>query len=74
LDIDIHFTGSTLDCQIGCYYPISLGVPPIFFPPAFGAAMTHIDEPRLESDLGYRFGYLAEFIGFDQEDIAAIAS
>ncbi len=34
--------------------------------------MTHIDERRLETDLGYRFGYLAEFMGFAAEDIAAI--
>jgi hypothetical protein len=34
--------------------------------------MKHIDEPRLESDLGYRFGYLSEFIGFGEEDIRAI--
>lgn len=34
--------------------------------------MTHIDEPRLESDLGYRFNYLARFMGFNGEDIAAI--
>ncbi|MFM7846931.1 MAG: protoglobin family protein [Planctomycetota bacterium] len=34
--------------------------------------MNHIDEPRLESDLGYRFQYLAEFMGFDAADIAAI--
>jgi hypothetical protein len=26
--------------------------------------MQAINEVRLESDLGYRFGYLAEFIGF----------
>ena len=26
--------------------------------------MTHIDEPRLETDLGYRFHYLCEFMGF----------
>jgi hypothetical protein len=32
----------------------------------------HIDEPRLESDLGYRFGYLTEFMGFGSDDIAAI--
>jgi hypothetical protein len=39
-----------------------------------GGAMTitHIDEPRLETDTAYRFGYLCEFIGFGQEDIAAI--
>ncbi len=34
--------------------------------------MKTIDEPRLESDLEYRFGYLAEFIGFSDEDVAAI--
>jgi hypothetical protein len=34
--------------------------------------MKYIDEPRLESDLGYRFHYLAEFMEFDAEDIAAI--
>jgi hypothetical protein len=32
----------------------------------------HIDEPRLEKDLGYRFGYLAEFMGFGPEDVEAI--
>ena len=34
--------------------------------------MKLIDERRLEQDLGYRFGYLAEFIGFGADDIAAI--
>jgi hypothetical protein len=34
--------------------------------------MKHIDEARLENDLGYRFGYLAEFMEFGPEDIAAI--
>ena len=34
--------------------------------------MQCIDEARLESDLGYRFAYLAEFVGFGGEDIAAI--
>ena len=34
--------------------------------------MTRIDEPRLESDTGYRFGYVAGFIGFGDDDIAAI--
>ncbi|MFO0944325.1 MAG: protoglobin family protein [Planctomycetota bacterium] len=34
--------------------------------------MKHIDEPRLESDLGYRFGYVAEFMGFGPEDIETI--
>jgi hypothetical protein len=34
--------------------------------------MQHIDEARLETDLGYRFQYLAEFIGFGQEDIDVI--
>lgn len=34
--------------------------------------MTTIDEPRLETDLAYRFGYIAEFMGFGADDIAAI--
>ena len=34
--------------------------------------MIHIDEPRLESDLAYRFGYVAGFMGFGSDDIAAI--
>lgn len=34
--------------------------------------MKTIDEPKLESDLGYRFGYLAEFMGFGQADIDVI--
>jgi hypothetical protein len=34
--------------------------------------MTHVDEPRLESDLGYRFGYVSEFVGFSTEDAAVV--
>jgi hypothetical protein len=34
--------------------------------------MRHIDEARLERDLGYRFNYLSEFMEFDAEDVAAI--
>ncbi|GAB4465981.1 MAG: hypothetical protein OHK0029_37000 [Armatimonadaceae bacterium] len=34
--------------------------------------MQHIDEERLETDLDYRFQYLAEFMGFGEEDIAVI--
>jgi len=34
--------------------------------------MRQIDEPRLETDLGYRFTYLAEFMGFGPEDIKVI--
>lgn len=34
--------------------------------------MQTIDERRLESDLAYRFGYLAEFMGFGPEDVAVI--
>ena len=34
--------------------------------------MRHIDEARLETDLAYRFEYLAEFIGFGPEDVEAI--
>jgi hypothetical protein len=34
--------------------------------------MKNIDEQKLESDLGYRFGYVTEFMGFGEDDIAAI--
>jgi len=34
--------------------------------------MQKIDETRLESDLGYRFEYMTQFIGFGADDIAAI--
>ncbi len=34
--------------------------------------MKQIDEARLESDLGYRFEYLTEFIGLGEDDIKAI--
>ncbi|VTT99764.1 hypothetical protein : Uncharacterized protein OS=Sorangium cellulosum (strain So ce56) GN=sce0288 PE=4 SV=1: Protoglobin [Gemmataceae bacterium] len=34
--------------------------------------MTHIDEPRLETDLAYRFDYVAKFIGFGPDDVAVI--
>ena len=30
--------------------------------------LRHIDEVRLERDLGYRFGYLADFVGFNAQD------
>jgi hypothetical protein len=32
----------------------------------------YIDEDRLERDLEYRFGYVAEFMGFGAQDVAAI--
>ena len=34
--------------------------------------MKQIDEPRLETDLAYRFQYLAEFMGFGEKDIFVI--
>jgi hypothetical protein len=34
--------------------------------------MTTIDEPRLETDLAYRFEYLAGFMGFGAADVAVI--
>jgi hypothetical protein len=34
--------------------------------------MTHVEEPRLETDLGYRFQYVANFVGFSPEDAAVI--
>lgn len=36
--------------------------------------MTHIDEPRLENDLGYRFDYVSKFMGFGPDDVAVIHS
>lgn len=34
--------------------------------------MKHIDEEKLESDLPYRFQYLAEFIGIGEDDLKAV--
>lgn len=34
--------------------------------------MQNIDETKLEDDLGYRFEYLADFIGFGEEDVEII--
>ncbi len=34
--------------------------------------MQNIDEPRLETDLQYRFQYVAQFMGFGEDDIATI--
>lgn len=34
--------------------------------------MKTVNEARLESDLGYRFEYLTEFMGFSAEDVEAI--
>ncbi|MCG8585239.1 MAG: protoglobin family protein [Pirellulales bacterium] len=34
--------------------------------------MKHIDETRLEDDLGYRFEYVTEFMGLGEDDIAAV--
>lgn len=34
--------------------------------------MEHIDEARLETDLGYRFEYVSKFMGFGAEDSAVI--
>jgi hypothetical protein len=36
------------------------------------AALKHVDEKRLEQDLDYRFGYLADFMDIGPEDVAAI--
>jgi hypothetical protein len=41
-------------------------------PAANTATIQHIDEARLESDLAYRFGYLAEFMEFSADDIEVI--
>jgi hypothetical protein len=34
--------------------------------------MQHIDAARLKTDLGYRFGYVAGFVGFGPEDALAV--
>jgi hypothetical protein len=34
--------------------------------------MKTIDEPKLESDLSYRYAYLAEFVGFGPDDVATV--
>jgi len=34
--------------------------------------LQRVNERMLETDLGYRFGYLAEFIGFGPDDIVAV--
>jgi hypothetical protein len=34
--------------------------------------MIHIDEPRLETEVDYRFRYVSEFVGFGPDDVAAI--
>ena len=36
------------------------------------AGMKTIDEPLLEVDIAYRYDYLTEFIGFGEDDVAAI--
>ena len=58
MDVDIQFTHFPL--------PVNLcGAPPV-------PTIQHIDEPRLETDLAYRFQYVSEFMGFDSQDIKAI--
>lgn len=39
---------------------------------SLGAAMKHIDESLLETDLLYRFEYLCEFMGFADDDVKTI--
>lgn len=34
--------------------------------------MQRINESKLESDLGYRFKWVTEFIGFDEDDVSTI--
>jgi hypothetical protein len=34
--------------------------------------LVQVDEPRLESDVAYRFGYVSEFMGFGSADVEAI--
>lgn len=41
-------------------------------PTAPAPAFKHVNERKLEEDLGYRFEYLADFMGFGPDDVAAI--
>src|SRR5262249_35270875 len=61
-------SGLDYPCQIGQKGPIISFTHSRFR----GHAMTHVDEPRLESDLGYRFEYVAKFVGFGPDDVAVI--
>jgi hypothetical protein len=71
LDVDIQIslsyssTKSDADIRIMASGGISVNL-------AEDESMQRIDELRLESDLAYRFGYLAEFMGFGADDIGAI--
>lgn len=38
----------------------------------FLMTLARIDEARLETDTPYRFGYVADFMGFGPDDVAAI--
>lgn len=68
--------------KIKCYRYFSVEYAPCICPARFAEFtpsiswetlnMKQIDEARLESDLGYRFEYLAEFAGFGAEDIEVI--
>src|SRR5262249_29446625 len=85
LDLDIHYRVPILGLQLRIKlsnYPVStrtIGrrvategyVRPFKSHPS-GETMKRIHEGRLESDLGYRFGYLAEFMGFGADDVTAI--
>src|SRR5262249_21914383 len=62
-DLAIHYTAR---------YPSSKSDNVVRNYPGGGPAMKTINESRLESDLGYRFEYLAEFMGFGAGDVRAI--
>ncbi len=57
---------------IGFAYPIIRLKPPAVNLTIEDAPTIYINEPRLESDRGYRFQYLSEFMGFGPHDLAAI--
>jgi hypothetical protein len=58
--------------KIGCIYPIFMKRRLIVNRQLRETSVIHVNEQRLETDLGYRFEYLSEFMGFGAEDVEAI--
>ena len=71
LDLDIQIERLYLDLKLDSSIQLSAEHCPPSIPPK-EPQVKRINEPRLKTDLGYRFEYLTEFIGFDDEDVAAI--
>lgn len=61
-----------LFCDVILHSISEFGFAYLDFSSPWSAVMKTIDEPRLESDLGYRVGYLMEFVGLSAEDVQTI--